>query len=299
MLTPLTSVGPTTATEEEIATVRCTNSKETIKYEKDLHAVTEAAIKCLQKDHDTAADDIELKDIMPNLIRHFKTKMKIMFEPTEKSNRKVVLESINDAEARCVWDTLEDPDESDEEITIQQEEDTPKFKWVKFIQLINEDLMEDQMKQIVQLFKSHCIMLEHQAQVSHQLAELSQTLSPKMFLLVLQSSVYPMYQLSIPEKFMPKFASPSDKPSRDEQIIRKILLDLDKLKQWAENSTTLYLAATVHYYIRKAISRQGSMKDLTKQFWVKLTVLKRCINSRKYEGGSLAARKRTTELVYK
>ena len=41
------------------------------------------------------------------------------------------------------------------------------------------------------------------------------------------------------------------------------------------------------------------MKDLTKQFWVKLTVLKKCINGRKYEGDSQAARKRKTNLVCK
>ena len=75
--------------------------------------------------------------------------------------------------------------------------------------------------------------------------------------------------------------------------------DSGQLTQWAENSATLYLAATVHYYMRKAISRQGSMKDLTKQFWVKLTALKRCINGRKYEGGSQADRKRTADLVCK
>ena len=145
--------------------------------------------------------------------------MKIIFEPAEKANRRVVLESISDTEAHCIWDTLEEPDQCNDEMTIQEETDAPKFiNWVDFLQLINEDLTEDQMKHIVQLFKSHCIMLEHQAQVLHQLAELSQMLSPKMFLLVLQNSVWPMFQLTIPEKFMLKFPSPTEKPSRDEQI---------------------------------------------------------------------------------
>ena len=212
MSTPLTPTAATDATEEEVATVRCTNSKEAIKYEKDLCAAMEAALKHLQKGSD-ATEDVELKDIMPNLIKHFKTKMKILFEPAEKANRMAVLESISNAEAQCIWDTLEDPDDSDKEISVQQEEDAPKLmNWVEFLQLVDEDLTEDQTKQIVQLFKSHCIMMEHQAQVSHQLAELGQTLSPKMFLLILQSSVQPMYQLSIPEKFMPKFTSPKKKP---------------------------------------------------------------------------------------
>ena len=112
MSTPLTPTAATAATEEEVATMRCTNPKEAIKYEKDLCTAMEVALKCLQKGSDTA-EDVELKDIMPNLIRHFKTKMKIFFTPAEKANRTAVLESISDAEAHCIWDTLEEPDNSD------------------------------------------------------------------------------------------------------------------------------------------------------------------------------------------
>ena len=232
MSTPLTLTGTTAATEEEIATMRCTNSKEGIEYEKDLHATTEAAIKHLQKGDAAPEDEVELKLIMANLIKHFKSKMKTVYEPAEKGNRRAVLESISDTEAHCIWDTLEDPDQSDDEVTIQEEADAPKFvNWVDFLQSVDEDLMEDQTKCIVQLFKSHCIMLEHQAQVSHQLAELVQMLSSKMFLLVLQNSVWPMFQLTIPEKCMPKFPSPTEKPSRDEQIIRMILPDSGQLTQ--------------------------------------------------------------------
>ena len=238
--------------------------------------------------------------MMANLVKHFKSKMKTIIKTAEKANRRAVLEFISDTEAHCIWDMLEDPDQSDDEITAQKEADAPKFiNWVDFLQSVDEDLMEDQMKHIVQLFKSHCIMLEYQAQVPHQLAELGQTLSLKMFLLVLQNSVQPMFQLSIPEKFIPKFPSPREKPCRDKQIIRKISSDAGQLTQWAKNSATLYLAATIHYYVRNAISRQGSMKDLTKQFHVKLTSLKRCINGRKYDGGSQAAMKRRANLVCK
>ena len=52
MSTPSTPTAVTAATEEEVATVRCTNSKEAIKYEKDLCAAMEAALKCLQKGSD-------------------------------------------------------------------------------------------------------------------------------------------------------------------------------------------------------------------------------------------------------
>ena len=127
MSTLLTSTAVTAATEKEVATMRCTNSKEAIKYEKDLHAAMEAALKYLQKGSDAA------ENVMPNLIKHFKTKMKIFFKMAVKANRMVVLESISDAEAHCICDTLEDPEESDEEISIQEEEDAPKFmNWVEY-----------------------------------------------------------------------------------------------------------------------------------------------------------------------
>ena len=41
------------------------------------------------------------------------------------------------------------------------------------------------------------------------------------------------------------------------------------------------------------------MKDLVKEFHVKLMMLKKSINGRKYKGGSRAARRRTTDLVCK
>ena len=78
MSTPSTLTDATAATDEEIATVRCTNSKEAIEYEKDLHAATEAAIKHLQKGDAAPEDNVELKDMMANLIKNFKSKMKVI-----------------------------------------------------------------------------------------------------------------------------------------------------------------------------------------------------------------------------
>ena len=90
-------------------------------------------------------------------------------------------------------------------------------------------------------------MLEHQAQVSHQLAELGETPSPKVFLLVLQSSVHSMYQLTIPERFIPKFAEKQPKPSCDEKIIRLISPYSYKLTSRVEGSAMVYLTSTVSH----------------------------------------------------
>ena len=61
MSTLSTPTAVAAATEEEVATMRCTNSKDAIEYEKDLCAAMEAALKCLQKGSDVA-EDMELKD---------------------------------------------------------------------------------------------------------------------------------------------------------------------------------------------------------------------------------------------
>ena len=47
----------TTATEEEVAMVRCTNAKEAGEYEKDLRKATETAVKRLQKGENAPGED--------------------------------------------------------------------------------------------------------------------------------------------------------------------------------------------------------------------------------------------------
>ena len=142
-------------------------------------------------------------------------------------------------------------------------------------------------------------MLEHQAQVSHQLVELSQTLSQKN--VPAHPTIFSVAHVSARHTrgVSAKVHITTEKPSRDKKIIRNISPDSGQLTQWAENSAGLYLAATIHYYVRWTICKQGNMKDLAKKFWVKLMALKKCINSRKYEGGLQAARKRTADLVHK
>ena len=197
-----------TATKEEMATVQCTNPQEAVKYQKGLQKAAEVAIKCFQKGDD-APGECPLQDIMPDLIEQFKVQMKMVFEPAKKANQGEVLKSITDSGARCIWEHLEEPDDStdnDDEATIQEEVSSAKcVHWMQFIHSIDADLTEDQTKCIVQLFKSNSIMLEHQVQVAHQLVELGETLDSKTFLLVMKSSVRPMYQISIPNKFMPTF----------------------------------------------------------------------------------------------
>ena len=155
----------TAVTEEEVAMVRCTSPKEAVKYEKDLRKAAETAVERLQKGKE-APGGIKLDDVMRDLVAHFKTKMKIPFKPAAKVSRKSVLNMITDKTGHCIWDTLEELDNDEMMRTSQlKQRQVPWSLWtgLSLYSQIEEDLMEDQAKCIIQLFKSHCIMIEHQA----------------------------------------------------------------------------------------------------------------------------------------
>ena len=134
--TIFTSVSTSTATTEEVATVRYTNAKEAVKCEKYLRKANENAVKRLQKG-ENGPSEMDLDDVMRELVAHFKTKMSVPFEPAAKASRKSVINSITNKMGCCIWDTLKDPDEDDDDdddITVQIEENAPKFvSCVKFI----------------------------------------------------------------------------------------------------------------------------------------------------------------------
>ena len=103
-----------------------------------------------------------------------------------------------------------------------------------------------------------------------------------------QHYVKPLHQITLPPAMTTKLTPPV--PPRcvpcNEQIFQKILPDPAKLKDWAEDLATLYLAATLSYTLKKVLLSSVSMKDTAKTFCVKLTALRCCINGHKYMGGS-------------
>ena len=66
------------------------------------------------------------------------------------------------------------------------------------------------------------------------------------------------------------------------------------MMDWAEDSMTLYLAATIYYWLEKIITKTSNMKHVVCQFRVHLTALHRCIHSRIYEGGTAAQKWKTS-----
>ena len=131
-------------------------------------------------------------------------------------------------------------------------------------------------------------MLEWQGQVSMLLGKLSTPVDHKTLLTIANTMVKPLHQITLPPAVTTKLtplAPPRCVPC-NEWIFQKILPDLAKLKDWAEDSAMLYLTATLSYTLRKVLLGSSNMKDIAKTFHVKLTTLQHCINSHKYTGGS-------------
>ena len=65
-----------------------------------------------------------------------------------------------------------------------------------------------------------------------------------------------------------KFKPPAlpKKISHNEKIVELITLDPKLMEEWADDSATLYVAAGLYYYIRKAVMGSGNMKETSKMF---------------------------------
>ena len=122
-------------------------------------------------------------------------------------------------------------------------------------------------------------MLEWQGQVSMLLGKLATSVSPKLYLVILNSTIKLLHQVMFPLAVTMKLTLP-EKPkqaSQTEQLADLISPDPEYMKPWASESAMLYLTATLYYVMRKVT---GNMKNMATMFRVKLTGL-----CRKYEGG--------------
>ena len=134
-------------------------------------------------------------------------------------------------------------------------------------------------------------MLEWQGQVSMLLKKLTTSVSPKLYLVILNVTVKPLHQVTLPPEVTTKLALPMKPkcPSQMEKLVALISPDPEYMKPWAGDSATLYLTVTLYYVVRKAVGAPVNMKQPATLFCVKMTGLHHCINGRKYEGGSKKA----------
>ena len=161
-----------------------------------------------------------------------------------------------------------------------QEEEATRTDPTELMQSLEKPLTDEQTQMIGDLFYSQTCMLEYQGHMSMLLAKLAKSLNPVSFMMVLKASAKLMHCIMLPDDLVAKF-QPIPIPQKEtcnDMIVAKISPNPAELSHWGNEVATLYLAATLVYYMQRAISGMSNMKTMAKKFQVKLTALHRCIN---------------------
>ena len=116
------------------------------------------------------------------------------------------------------------------------------------VQNLDVTLDAHQVDKIVILLQCHSKMLECQAMVSKMLAELGILVDLVTFRLILQTVIWPIQHINIPDLHMPApKKTKKAKLMREEKMFCHIAPNPNLIKDWADDSVTLYLAATLYY----------------------------------------------------
>ena len=280
---------------EDFTTVKSMNPQEVIEYEKKLRKIVEQALKWYQRGRNMIAGDLPINEVTKQLIQEFKTEVKKAHKAVHKANWKAVWESIVNKDTTCIWDPDDDnPTDTGPppELMVQEEEAT-RTDPTELMQSLEKPLMDEQTQMIGDLFYSETCMLEYQGHMSMLLAKLAKSLDPVSFMVVLKASAKLMHRIMLPDDLVANFQPIPipQKETHNDMIVAKISPNPAELSHWDDEAVTLYLAATLVYYIQRAILGMSNMKTMAKKFWVKLTALCRCINGHKYVGGSATSKK--------
>ena len=141
---------------------------------------------------------------------------------------------------------------------MQVQEETgvpPAPDWVDIIHSLDITLDEHQTDKLCMLLKCHTEMLERQAMCSKMLAKLGKLLDPVMFCLILQTVIWPLHQINLPDLYLLVLKQqPKKKAMREMNIICCITPNPNLMKEWANESATLYLTATIYYWLENTIA---------------------------------------------
>ena len=192
--------------------MKCLNPQEAVALKKHLHDLVKKALKWFMKGLDADPDDQSLSEVMPTLVKDFKKAIMKVHNLVKWANHEGVMECIKDPKANCIWDRR--PDEQDEgaegeptEAMVQQEQlQQPGVN--ELIQSLDQPLTDDQAHMVADLYRSHACMLEWQGQVSMLLGKLSTAVDHKTFLAIINSTVKPLHQVTLPPAIVMKLTLP-------------------------------------------------------------------------------------------
>ena len=70
-----------------------------------------------------------------------------------------------------------------------------------------------------------------------------------------------MHQVNLPDSHLPVPKKAKEvKLSREVKIVHQLTPDPELMKDWAEDSATLYLAGTIYYWLEKVITKTSNIK---------------------------------------
>ena len=143
------------------------------------------------------------------MIHKFKATITQVYNPVCRANRGEILNCVEDPEAECIWNR-DDKDDGDDDkplgASIQKE---PKHcDMDEFIKSLETPLTNAQAQMVADLFRSHCCMLEWQAQVSMLLGKLATELDPWAYLAILQTTSNLLHQVTLPPAIVMKLEAP-------------------------------------------------------------------------------------------
>ena len=140
-----------------------------------------------------------------------------------------------------------------------QEEEATRTDPTELMQSLEKPLMDKQTQMIRGLFYLQTCMLEYQGHMSMLLAKLAKSLNPVSFMMVLKASAKLMHCITLPDNLVAKFQPIP-------MIVVKISPKPAELSHWGDEVATLYLSATLAYYIQRAILGMSNMKTMAKKF---------------------------------
>ena len=155
----------------------------------------------------------------------------------------------------------------------------------------------------ISLFENLSTATHHISISMANLASLAKNTDPKMFRIILKSSVRPLVQLNLNDDILDpthdKPAKPQQK-AHEEMIKRDILPDANnsRLKREPANSSTCLLTVAIYVKLRKHLFNEGTQTEAATRFNVKLKALGQILSGRCYLGGkdqSIAQKKQEVE----
>ena len=130
---------------------------------------------------------------------------------------------------------MEDDDDNDEveEVQIQEEQGVlAPPDWVEMVQNLDVTLDAHQVDKIVMLLQCHSKILECQVMVSKMLAELGKSVDPVTFRLILQTGIWPIHHINIPDSHIPVPEKPKKaKLIREVKMVCRIAPNPDIMKE--------------------------------------------------------------------